>query len=337
MPTASSHRQLIAGIKLDLKTWDQEISSIHQGLTQAERIMATSLTGPAKAISRLKTLIHRERDCITQNLEKIVYLGSPNTPFPAFDKGLLYWATQYSTRAQKLLREADKKTILGMWLKLVQHRIVGHGSSMRWSVLKFGENAIFLNAQRKKVFKAEAELLDRLGSITTDRAALTERYNCLILTRANRDAAGCLQANFGDGPTVAMKHPVLENLSRLLLNASLRIRKVNRRQFAQTAEKLDQLTHFIESPVENQKATPTRTLKTKDTELESFNKLSDHLMGINPLRDAAITQLDRLQTKRANREASEINLSIPIIRALPRGQRAPVQRIGRIASLSRNN
>jgi hypothetical protein len=295
---------------VDLKTWEREIATVYHGLVQAERVMASAIDGPIKTIAKLKTLIHRYQRAVTQDLEKILYLASPKGSFRPNDKILLYWATQYSALTQKLIREADKKNVFAMWLNLVQHRVVGHASAVSWSLLKFGQNALFLQAQRRKKLNTQSELLGRLQAIAATKLELTDRYNSLVLTRANRDAAGCLQMSFGATPADALKHPLLETIERLLLNGSLRIRKSDRRRFSETAANFDRLTQFVQGDPKNLPNGPTTAFGFTGNHLTSFDKLSDRLMGIDPLRDAAIGKLSELQTKRTNREAAENNFRL---------------------------
>ncbi|MEZ4741029.1 MAG: hypothetical protein R3B45_01035 [Bdellovibrionota bacterium] len=223
----------------NIKQWDLQATKIFVELQRVESIVLGNNEEANKHRSSLRKQLQKFQQLAIQSLEEIVYLLSPRGYLTAKEKSLLHWSTQYFDLAQKLHKEANEVTELLLWTRLVQSRTLGnsHNSISADSYV----SAPRIKAQKKRLKKVKLGLNRRIQDLLDEKTKLSNSYNYLVLVRANRDAAGSMNGSFGVDLETALKHPSLESLERLLLNASMRIRKQKKKTYLETFNKLNAL------------------------------------------------------------------------------------------------
>ncbi len=296
---------------MDLKTWENEALDIYRDLTEAEGYVTSKIPGQVRIIVKLKAQAAQLQAQLSQNLESILYTANPDQGSSQRDSSLFYWANHYASRAQRLMRTADKRTLFSLWLRLVQSRIIADNGGSNWSKLKMPESMHFMSAFRRRRERIEEDLREGLQLLDQEKRAATIHYNTLVLTRANREAAGSLQCSFGDHPRAALQHPLLEGIARLIANGSVRIRRSQRRELARLADKLQQLTAVIES---DDGEVPPLSVQAYGScnALDLFDKITDGLRTSEVYHNRARDRVEQLRVKAANREAFAAGIEIPV-------------------------
>jgi len=294
--------------------WDAEAESIMNDLEKAENYLFSKSGESYKIQAKLKSKIRKYQNIININFEKMIYLANPNVFLRPQEKTLLHWGGEFSEKVQIYCRELNKKIVLDMWGRLIQGRISRESSGSSPVFYTESNRISHLKTQRRKNVEAEKDVELKLATLSSEKIQLTKRYNDLVLTRANRDASGCLQEPLGGSLEQALLHPALEALERLLLNASLRIRRRNQNQYTVGLGKLNRL---IVKPSDRQKIKKWSAEKSagrkKAAEIEngnnaSFDALSEKLMGLDPSSQKMRDKFATLQVKKSNQAASDISL-----------------------------
>lgn len=210
---------------INLSQWDAEIQAIaadlaamknrQQNPQQNERM---SLIGLKVGIFQLQARLSTILDKIANASKRTALIADPKA------KSLLHWAGIYAHKAHDYYFQLAQLFGKRMWLKLIRTRTPGFSAAPSMDFTD--EHLIELSIRHKQLVDTESALREELLQLGQHKQQLKHRYDDICAIKANRDAAGSMQAHFGRNPHEALSHPVIGRIKSAFLHLSHAARPV---------------------------------------------------------------------------------------------------------------
>jgi hypothetical protein len=193
--------------------WDRDIAILNKEVSDLLRShRPTHDHGARGLILRKVKLIQGEIDC-DRNVERLVAHSARDYLLLPRERAFLHWTRIFLEQVGKLRALRSEVASRGLWLGLLQTRLLGTKVTAGLGASELMEMSI----RRANLLKTEKYLAELLVKLKARRLELVRRYETLPIADANQLASQSLSYRLGKDLEDALQSPILSILGQYLI------------------------------------------------------------------------------------------------------------------------